>query len=192
MTGKEMAAALGLSEAMVSRLRRRGMPMDTVERAERWRRRHLEAARTKGARMDTPAAPRKALAARPVGADDVLQLLAPHHRAGAAREGVPGHLLDALRAKLAAMPLDHFRCLYDSWQGFEIVWQFALPDGVVEWDNWEPQGCPDDFFEPIPDIDLPLVHLLAAGVARFEFDPVAAAAANVRPAFRSCVRLYRV
>jgi hypothetical protein len=124
--------------------------------------------------------------------DEVVQLLLPYHRAGASRDGVPGHALDALRSKLGAMSFEHFRCLYDSWQGFEIVWRFALPDSVGEWDRWEPHGCGEDWFEPIPDVDLPLVHLLAAGVARFEFDPVAAAAANLRPAFRDCVRLHRV
>jgi hypothetical protein len=37
---------------MCSRLVKRGMPSDSVERAQRWRRRHLELARTKAARMN--------------------------------------------------------------------------------------------------------------------------------------------
>lgn len=53
MQHKELAAALGISGAMVSRLVKRSMPTDTVERAERWRSRHLEPARLKGTRIDT-------------------------------------------------------------------------------------------------------------------------------------------
>ena len=53
MMKKELAAALGISAAMVTKLARRGMPTDTPERAERWRRRHLEPGRIKGVRADT-------------------------------------------------------------------------------------------------------------------------------------------
>ena len=55
LNGKQMAAALGLAESMVSRLRQRGMPMDTLENAVRWRGLNLDPARTKGMRMDTAA-----------------------------------------------------------------------------------------------------------------------------------------
>ena len=52
MQQKELAILLDISPAMVSRLAKRGMPTDTLERAERWRRRHLEPGRVKGARFD--------------------------------------------------------------------------------------------------------------------------------------------
>jgi len=52
MQQKELAALLNISPAMVSRLAKRGMPTDTLERAERWRRRHLEPGRVKGNRAD--------------------------------------------------------------------------------------------------------------------------------------------
>lgn len=52
MQQKELAALLDISPAMVSRLAKRGMPTDTLERAERWRRRHLEPGRVKGKRHD--------------------------------------------------------------------------------------------------------------------------------------------
>lgn len=52
MQQKELAKLLGISPAMVSRLAKRSMPTDSLERAERWRRRHLEPARVKGARFD--------------------------------------------------------------------------------------------------------------------------------------------
>ena len=53
MQQKELASLLDISTAMVSRLVKRGMPTDTIERAERWRKRHLEPGRVKGSRADT-------------------------------------------------------------------------------------------------------------------------------------------
>jgi DNA-binding MarR family transcriptional regulator len=52
MQQKELAALLGVSPAMVSRHVKRGMPADTLERAEKWRRRHLEPGRVKGVRYE--------------------------------------------------------------------------------------------------------------------------------------------
>lgn len=52
MLKKELAEALGISAAMVSKLAKRGMPADSVERAQRWRRRHLEPGRVKGVRYE--------------------------------------------------------------------------------------------------------------------------------------------
>lgn len=51
MTGKELARLLGISPQMVSKLRKRGMPTDSLERAQRWRRRNLEPGRVKGVRV---------------------------------------------------------------------------------------------------------------------------------------------
>lgn len=60
MTQKELAQALGITPGMVSRLAKRGMPVDSVERAQRWRKRHLEPSRIKGNRFEpsTGAAPK--------------------------------------------------------------------------------------------------------------------------------------
>jgi len=52
MQQKELATLLGVSPAMVSRHVKRGMPTDTLERAEKWRRRHLEPGRVKGVRYE--------------------------------------------------------------------------------------------------------------------------------------------
>jgi len=73
MQQKELAALLDISPAMVSRLARRGMPTDTLERAQRWRRRHLEPGRVKGNRAGTgPArAPSRAPQPRPAPARPV-------------------------------------------------------------------------------------------------------------------------
>jgi hypothetical protein len=57
MTQKELAQALGITPGMVSRLAKRGMPVDSVERAQRWRKRHLEPSRIKGNRFDTSTIP---------------------------------------------------------------------------------------------------------------------------------------
>jgi hypothetical protein len=53
MQQKELATLLDISPAMVSRLAKRGMPTDSLERAERWRKRHLEPGRVKGSRFGT-------------------------------------------------------------------------------------------------------------------------------------------
>ncbi len=52
MQQNELAKLLEISPAMVSRLTKRGMPTDTLERAQRWRKRHLEPGRVKGSRFD--------------------------------------------------------------------------------------------------------------------------------------------
>jgi hypothetical protein len=55
MLKKELAALLGVSESMVSRHAKKGMPTDSLERAKRWRKRHLEPGRVKGSRYDSKA-----------------------------------------------------------------------------------------------------------------------------------------
>lgn len=84
MNQKELAAALGISGAMVSKLAKRGMPVDDVDRAVKWRRRHLEPTRTKGVRSDTFAASPAAPAHRSPPAKPAL-----HHAHGAAAQPAP-------------------------------------------------------------------------------------------------------
>lgn len=71
MLQKELATALNISPAMVSKLAKRGMPTDTPERAQRWRKRHLEPGRVKAALAPTGqgAAPRPTLAQPTIHAD---------------------------------------------------------------------------------------------------------------------------
>jgi hypothetical protein len=64
MLKKELAQLLGVSESMVSRHAKKGMPTDTVERAQRWRKRHLEPGRIKGSRFD-PAQAAKTTTSKP-------------------------------------------------------------------------------------------------------------------------------
>jgi len=69
MNRKELADAIGISGAMVTKLARRGMPTDSIEGADVWRRENLEWTRAKGVRSDTledaPAAPRGVSGGRP-------------------------------------------------------------------------------------------------------------------------------
>ena len=67
MNQKELAALLDISPAMVSRLKKQGMPTDTLERAQRWRKRHLEPGRIKGSRFD-PNRPKAAPTRQPARA----------------------------------------------------------------------------------------------------------------------------
>lgn len=57
MLRKDLAAALGISGSMVSRLGKRGMPTHDVASARRWRDRHLEPGRMKGMRLEPPKPP---------------------------------------------------------------------------------------------------------------------------------------
>ena len=88
MKQKDLAKGLGLSEAMVSRLVRRGMPKGSIEAASRWRGRNLSALR-----VDLrPAA--DSVAAR---VEKVRQLMA------AAADDFEGHA-DRLRAAMRGVP----------------------------------------------------------------------------------------
>lgn len=52
MLQKELAKILGISPAMVSKLKKLGMPVDDPDRSRRWRKRNLEPGRIKGSRFD--------------------------------------------------------------------------------------------------------------------------------------------
>lgn len=109
MTKKELAALLGISGAMVTRHSKRGMPTDSLERALRWRKRHLEPGRVKGTRFDSnyqpipqtdhpvPPVPVGAYLARARGLLNVASLALS--AGGCVDELIPG-----LRAALAAVP----------------------------------------------------------------------------------------
>lgn len=72
MLKRELAQALGISPAMVTKLVKRGMPADSLERAQRWRRRHLEPSRVKGVRFE----PKRADRIDPVAHANALGALA--------------------------------------------------------------------------------------------------------------------
>ena len=140
MKQKDLAKGLGLSEAMVSRLVRRGMPKGSIEAASRWRGRNLSALR-----VDLrPAA--DSVAAR---VEKVRQLMA------AAADDFESHA-DRLRAAMREVPM-HAR------PGLLLnldVMTHLLPHGLV---NELGSGCdaPDD-----PDdleYSAQVLYALAAG-----------------------------
>ena len=51
LSNKDLAKALGISAPMVTKLRQRGMPVDSVEAAETWRRHNLSPLHSKEHRM---------------------------------------------------------------------------------------------------------------------------------------------
>lgn len=112
MTQKELAHALGITPGMLSKLKKRGMPVDSLERAQRWRKRHLEPGRVKGSRFDPNAPVAKTSAAGPAtryatpSASEVkyLELLARAADADLAHEAPELIDLEPLRECLRAWP----------------------------------------------------------------------------------------
>ena len=101
MLKKDLAAALGISASMVSRLAKQGMPTDSVAAAQAWRAAHLDPARMVRARAHTQGQPNAlelvqqaevtmdvARAVLDAGAD--FEMFAP-----------------TVRAALKAVPVDH-------------------------------------------------------------------------------------
>lgn len=121
----ELAAQLGITPAMVSKLAKRGMPTDSVERASRWRKRHLEPGRVKGSKYGTEAMP-ETTTARPqpsAAVPSLLEAVAALDAALTAEQGDP--LLEGLvmgvrerlravpDAMVPALPLRVWSCLVD-------------------------------------------------------------------------------
>lgn len=108
MTKKELAALLGISGAMVTRLAKRGMPTDSLERAQRWRRRHLEPGRVKGVRYDRnfkPSPQAQSMRTAPAIAPLILAAgLLNVADVALSAGGCIDALVPALRAALAAVP----------------------------------------------------------------------------------------
>lgn len=112
MLMKDLALALGISGAMVSKLAKRGMPTHDADAARRWRRRHLNPAQTKGNRFDAAQAPLAAAAS----ADDGAEALAYAQRmVDLAAELLPLGKLAAvvgdLRLALRRVPLNRREAL---------------------------------------------------------------------------------
>lgn len=93
MLMKELAAALGISAAMVSKLAKRGMPTDSFERALRWRRRNLEPGRVKGQRAGTDAG---------AGQADAAGLTADRDQAAVGGDRVDGDIEDDVQHPVSA------------------------------------------------------------------------------------------
>lgn len=121
MLKKDLAAALGVAPSMVTKLVKRGMPTDSLERAQRWRKRHLEPGMVKGVRRD----PRRA------GAVDLVEHVRALAQAAVEDWAEWG---EQLRASLAAVPASKA----DQVQLPVTAW--ALLIGEDDWDQLWPQA----------------------------------------------------
>ena len=131
MLKKELATALGISPAMVSKLSKRGMPTDTLERAERWRRRHLEPGRVKGVRYEDP---------KPLPADPVARANA----IGAAAVGdFDSHEIE-LRAALRAVPAERRDEIVLDFELWKALYGEEYLGLVVLWDEQKAQRPEDE------------------------------------------------
>jgi hypothetical protein len=100
-----LAELLGLSKSATSRQVARGMPTDTLESAQAWRKRHLDPARTKGQRYDQNRITAKAIqpgaGTGPLHRANLLMEFAENSLAA----GVDiNDLLPSLRAAMAGVP----------------------------------------------------------------------------------------
>lgn len=111
MTKKELAMLLGISGSMVSKLAKAGMPTDTLERAQKWRKRHLEPSRMKGTRFNPKEIRPALLRSRPAAlqpaqivanAIALLNIAAVANEAGQSIES----MVPTLRAALHAVPIN--------------------------------------------------------------------------------------
>lgn len=93
MKDKELATALGISGAMVSKLKQRGMPTHSVEAAQQWRLAYLQPGRTKTARADA------------TFMDDGAEALRPPAAAPLATPGVEPYLASRARREAAEAAL---------------------------------------------------------------------------------------
>ncbi len=124
MTQKELAALLGISGPAVSKLVKRGMPTDSLERAKRWRKRHLEPAMVKGSKFDpkAPAFPEIAEAER-------LALVVLQSLAEACSRLDQERILAPVRAAIRSLsPGDDLRMPAEVWIG---LLQYAASDDVL-------------------------------------------------------------
>lgn len=96
MLRKDLALALGISGASVSKLAKRGMPTHDVDAAHRWRRRHLNPAMTKENRFE----PAAAVPAVESEADGVSELAHAQRMADLADEMLPLGKLAAVMGDL--------------------------------------------------------------------------------------------
>ena len=179
MLKKDLAEQLGISGAMVSRLAKRGMPTDSLERAQRWRKRHLEPGRMKGVRFDpnqsSPARPSPARAKPAPPAPEspppgvALQReaeLAARYCALALRstdQGVAAALVEELRRHLRRLPSEAQPVMpVRTWIAL-VDWVLHDESEVRRFESQDIAVTPDDFALLVTDG-------LAAGGASWLFE----------------------
>lgn len=128
MKQKELAALLGISGAAVSKLAKRGMPTDSLERAKRWRKRHLEPGRIKGAKFD-PKAPMVSDQAAAVAEVERLALVLLPKLSEACSYLDQEQIVAPLRCELRALPENAQPCLPP--QVWFALLEYAVADAVL-------------------------------------------------------------
>lgn len=130
MLQKDLAKILDISPAMVSKLKKLGMPTDDPVRAQRWRKRHLEPGRIKGSRFDPtqkaqPPAPMAATLAPVADSGLVTELLAEIEAAGTELDRALSEGDDEWVAVMMQQVRDLLRMLPDgAWPNMTLpVWQ---------------------------------------------------------------------
>jgi hypothetical protein len=169
---KQLAAALGISGSMTSRLVKRGMPVD-LERAQRWRARHLELARTKFMRADAPAPARASAAPATAPAARVDASQAALSNAPAATDGADAALRATEMGKLAlhALQAGKFELAEEPMrQALRDVPSSHRAEVVLAIDLWNALTA-DVFDECVPDAErasaTPMTDEDVAVVGRF-------------------------
>jgi hypothetical protein len=193
----EIARALGISAAAVTKHVKAGMPTTGIAAARAWHLAHVDQVRSAGQRLYSVA---RMTAARPTAASPSVRQASP---AAAPPGGVFAEFLRAalacgvvaeflraaracghdeglelpaparayLRALLRAMTPTQFMGLYwgPDFMGMVAV-DWLLPAAFLEWSH---AGPDDDCADDVPAEDMPLLQQLVAGQATFLWDPSA-------------------
>lgn len=192
----EIARALGLSAAAISKHSKSGMPTSSIEAALAWHSSNIDAVRSAGQRLHTVA---RMTAARPAATSpgtrqakpaagppggvvgEFLQAVAATRHDESQRRELPEVVGAYLRALLRCMEPSEFRWMYWSGEyrlhGMRGV-DWLLPRAVLEWSLADPD---EDSEQDITEDDLSAVYQVATRQATFVWDPTAP-----WPAFRHC------
>jgi transcriptional regulator with XRE-family HTH domain len=166
----DLAAAIGISASMLSRLKKRGMPVDSLPAARAWRKRHLNTSLTKPYRYtpfrDAPRATKQPQAPITAGDVNALGRLAEKHF-----DEYAGRLRDAMRRLPRAdrpqvsLPLDVLEALCGA--------------QIKKFEDWEKangiEPCPPKTAEELADPEYDpddeagnFMFDIAAGIVRFK------------------------
>lgn len=190
----EIARALGISAAAVTKHAKAGMPTTGIAAARAWHLAHIDPVRSAGQRLHTVA---RMTAARPTAASPSVRQASP---AAAPPGGVVAEFLSVasacccggrvnelpapavgyMRALLRVMTPAQFTEMYlgaNQWgmRGADAL----LPAAFLQWTY---AGPDDDCGDDVPVEDMPLLQQLVAGQAAFRWNP-----SEPWPRFRDCV-----
>jgi hypothetical protein len=202
----DIARALGVSAAAVTKHAKAGMPTSSIEAAQAWHRAHIDPVRSAGQRLHTVA---RMTAARPTAASRSVRQASPAAasrsvrqaspaaappggvvaeflsiasacRCGGSVNELPAPAVCYMRALLRVMTPAQFTEMYLGANQWGMRGADALlPAAFLQWTY---AGPDDDCADDVPAEDMPLLQQLVAGQASFQWDP-----AGPWPRFRDCV-----